>query len=453
MPDNPAPKKRKPGEVDRFTWRSLFNDSATPVYVLGKNRRLRFANAAWEKLTGLKLADALGMVCSNRRSSSPVAAALAPTPEAQAGRPDRARRAAPTGRGGPPWWDITFAPLSGEGGTVGIVGFVAVAGESERAAARKLPPAVIALRDRHAQQFTPDLFGGPAPVTSRLLGQLRHAAESAAPVWLVGERGSGKETAARVIHHASLRRDRAFVAIDCAGLQPYLVESILFGRGALLESAQVGTLYLKNPAALTRDLQQRLADFFAESEHAAPRLICGSGRTAGGDVAAGVLVPEFHAALAVLELPVPPLRDRIAELPRLVAQMLPGVAIDAAVFEVLAAHPWPANLRELADVVQESAAAAKGATVKAEHLPRELRVRAGLEGGTPRPKLLPLDSILQAVEKRLIQLALMKANNHQTKAAELLDIYRSRLWARLEALGIPVPPQPPKPRKDEAEPP
>jgi PAS domain S-box-containing protein len=450
MPENPSPKKGRPRGSGSLPWRAFFNDSTTPIYVLGKGRRLRFANAAWEKLTGLKLADALGMVCSARRHSSPLAAALAPTPEAEAGKPDRARRTAPTGRGGSHWWDITFAPLAGAGGVVGIVGFIAVAGEPERGAARKVPPAVAALRDRHAAHFTLDLFAGPAPASERFLAQLRHAAGSATPVWLVGERGAGKETAARVVHHAGPRRDRAFVGIDCVGLQPFLIDSLLFGHGGLLTGHQVGTLYLKEPAALPRDLQQRLADYFAEHEADAPRLISASARTAATEVADGKLVPEFHATLSVLELTVPSLRDRLADLPRLAAHFLPGVAVEAAVFEVLLAQPWPGNLRELAGVLGEAASAANG-PVKAEHLPRELRVRAGLEAAPARPKPLTIVPILAAVEKRLIELAMRKANGHQGKAAELLGVYRTRLARRLEALRIAVPPQPPTRANDEAE--
>ena len=78
---------------------------------------------------------------------------------------------------------------------------------------------------------------------------------------------------------------------------------------------------------------------------------------------------------------------------------------------------------------------------------RELRVRAGIEVPAVPPKPITLDPILEAVEKRLIQLALQRAKNHQTEAAEMLGIFRARLWRRLEALGMPTPPQPPKPRK------
>src|SRR5688572_4288174 len=152
MSEVPPSKKGRPRGSGSFAWRAFFQHSATPVFVLGKGRRLRFANAAWEKLTGLKLADALGMVCSARRPSS----ALAAAPEAEAGKPDCARRAAPSARSGPPWWDVTFAPLAGDDGLYGIVGFIAVVGETAPAAARKVPAAVAALRARHATHFTFD---------------------------------------------------------------------------------------------------------------------------------------------------------------------------------------------------------------------------------------------------------------------------------------------------------
>src|SRR5581483_10078150 len=199
MSHTPSPKKGRPKGSQSFGWRAFFQQTATPVFVLGKGRRLRFANAAWEKLTGLKLADALGMVCSARRHSSPLAAALAPTPDAQAGKPDRVRRPGPHSRHSHPWWDITFAPLAGDDAASGIVGFITVVGEPALAVVRKIPPSVTALRDRHARHFGFDLCSGESPAAERFAGQLRHVAESEAPVWLVGEPGSGKETAARVI--------------------------------------------------------------------------------------------------------------------------------------------------------------------------------------------------------------------------------------------------------------
>ena len=360
------------------------------------------------------------------------------------GRADRARRPAPPNRSGPPWWDVTFAPLSGEDGLFGIVGFVAVVGEPVPAAQRRIPAGVAALRDQHAKHFSPELLAGESLAAARLVAQVRLAAELNAPVWVVGEPGTGKETAARVIHSASRLRDRAFVAIDCAGLQPFLIDSLLFGHGGLSESDRVGTVYLKEPAELPRDLQQRLADHYQNQPDM--RLICGSGRTAQEAVAAGALVPVFQTELSAFEVRVPPLRDRLDDLPRLAARIVPVRPIDAAALSVLRTHPWPGNVRELADVLIEAAALAPTGPILREHLPHDLRVRAGIPR-TPPPKPLNLDAILEAVEKRLIQLALRKTNNSQTDAAEVLGVFRARLARRLEALGVPVPPQPPKPRK------
>ena len=374
MADKTPPKKGRPRGSGSFPWRAFFQHSTTPVFVLGKGRRLRFANPAWEKLTGVKLADALGMVCSARRHSTPLAAALAPTPEAEAGKPDKSRRATPGARHGTQWWDIAFAPLAGDDGLHGIVGFITVTGESTPHAARKLPTSLVALREQHAAHFSLDLFAGTSPASERFLSQLRHAAQSSAPMWLLGESGSGKETAARVIHHAGPNRDRTFVGVDCTGIQPFLVESVLFGHGGLLASGHIGTLYLKDPAALPRDLQQKLADCFTENQ-TAPRLISGSTRSAQEEAAAGKLVSEFHTALSVLELRVPPLRERLDDLAKLVAHFLPGVKVDAEALDVLRVQPWAGNLRELADALAEAAKAASDGPVKREHLPRELRVR------------------------------------------------------------------------------
>ncbi|QJW95935.1 PAS domain-containing protein [Frigoriglobus tundricola] len=93
-PPSPPSGKGRPRGSGGFGWRAFFHQSATPVFVLGKGKRLRFANAAWEELTGVKLEDALGMVCTARRSSTPLQAALAPTPKRSP--------AAPTAHAAPP---------------------------------------------------------------------------------------------------------------------------------------------------------------------------------------------------------------------------------------------------------------------------------------------------------------------------------------------------------------
>ncbi|HEX4607779.1 MAG TPA: sigma 54-interacting transcriptional regulator [Urbifossiella sp.] len=427
------PRKGRPKGAGGFTWRSFFHRSTTPVFVLGKNRRLRYANPAWERLAGVTLAESLGLVCSARRHATPLAAALAPTPDALAGRPDAARRPAPPNRTGPPWWDITFVPLAAADGLHGIVGSVRVVGEPVRAAARVIPAAVAAVREKHAAGFTPDLL------PPRLAAQLRLAGQTAAPVWLIGEPGSGKATAARVVHHAGAAREKMFVRVGCGELQPYLVESLFWGHGGLAGTDRVGTVYLADPAALSRDIQQQLLDLFTDDQPGTPRLVCGSPRPAATDVAAGRLLPEFHTLLSVLEITVPPLRDRADERPRLVSRLLDRSGappdIEPAAVEVLAAQPWPGNVRELAATVAEAVAAAAGGPVKREHLPRELRVRAGLEKPAPEPPLA-LEPAVAALEERLIRRALARTRGNVTKAADLLGIPRGRLLRRMTALGL-----------------
>ena len=430
MPERP---KGRPRGAAGFAWRAFFHQSTTPVFVLGKGRRVRYVNPAWEALTGTKRDDALGLVCTARRHSTPLAKALAPTPEALAGRPDKARRPAPPLKSGPPWWDVSFLPLAGTDGLYGVVGFITVVGERVTAAERNIPAGVMAARDRHAGHFTFDLLAGTSAASERFLGQVRLAAGTSAPVWLVGEPGSGKETTARVIHHAGGRRERMFVAIDCGGLTPGLVESLVWGVSGLAGSDRVGTVYLKDPGALPRDAQLQLLDWL--TDESAPRLICGSARTAGEEADAGRLRPEFHAALSVLELRVLPLRERAADLPRLLSHLPGGPAVDQAAVAVLASQPWPGNVRELAAVLAEAASAAAGGPITRDHLPHDLRVRAGLAKPPPEPSLV-LDPALEALEKRLIRAALGRTRGNASRAADLLGVGRPRLLRRMEALGI-----------------
>jgi DNA-binding NtrC family response regulator len=358
----------------------------------------------------------------------------------------------PPADAGPPWWDVTFVPLPGDGRMLGVLGLVAPVGERVRGGP-KVAPGLAELRQDHAAAYPFELLAGPSAASGRLLGQVQLAAQVTAPVWIVGEPGSGKETLARVIHHNGPAREKAFLGLDCSGLPPTLVESLLFGKGGLAGSGQLGTVYLKDPAALPLNVQDRLAGLFTAERADLPRLVCGSARPASDEVRAGRLIPPFHAVLAVLELRAPALRDRLDDLPALADRLLerlptkPVVADD--VWPVLRSYDWPANLRELADVLGQAVRSAAGGPVTRDHLPRLIREKhlIASEPLPPAGKTWTLDGVLEAVEKRLIELALRKTGNSQTEAAELLGVFRARLWRRMEALAIPAPPQPPKARK------
>ncbi len=386
---------------------------------------MRFANPAWEAATGQPFAKLRGTRITPRKSATALGNVLAPPPEAWAGEVCRARRPAPGEPAGPPWWDFTFLPLLGDGEArvLGVVGILTVVGSATPTARVPLPAAVAAVRAEHAAFYTFERLGGASAAAERLTAAVRAAAIGEMPVWVVGEAGSGKETVARVIHHHGPRRERAFVGLNCGGLQPYLIDGLLFGKGGASGGRAVGTLYLKNPEDLTPASQGRLLQWCESA--AGPRLICGSTKPAAEWVAKldRLLVTKY----AAFEISVPALRSRPEDLPLLLARM-GGTAVPPDVLATLKMWAWPGNLRELAGVVA-------GGVAKREQLPRALRERRLAVSGLTKPPP-PLDDVLAEVERRLIRLALAEAEGNQPLAAERLGIPRGRLYRRMAALGI-----------------
>ena len=429
----PTPKPREP------KWRALFRRSRSAVFVLSGNRRLRYANPAWEAATGLPLAKLRGTKFSeSRTSASPLWAALAPPPEVWRGESARVRRAAPDAEFGPPWWDVSFLPLRGAGDKIlGVVGTLEMVGEAPPRGAAKLPAIFETLRARRAAEFTFDLIGDASPACLRLQAQLRWAAENRAPTWLVGEPGTGKESLARAVHGAGRERERRFVALECGGLQPYLLDGLLFGKGGLVAGRTVGTLHLKNPAKLPRDSQERIAEWCESA--GGPHLIAGSIASVAEQVSARSLIPRFQTRLALLELRLAPLRERLAELPRFLARLAPSPA-DEAVLQVLRSHAWPGNFHELADVWHDALQRAAGAPVAPDHVARYVREHFLIASSAQLPRKLPgLDAVLESVERRMIARALAHSAGNVTDAAAKLGVVRARLARRIEALRIAPP--------------
>ena len=155
----------------RFPWKSFFHLSATAVYVLGPNGRLRYVNPAWETLTGKTFTSLRGTrISAKRESASPLWKVLAPPPEAWAGTPIHVRRARPEVEYGPPWWDVQFVPLKQSNGHA-VIGFVTQVGETPEKHAFREPEALATARADHAKWYTLELFGGSTPVMQRLQRQ------------------------------------------------------------------------------------------------------------------------------------------------------------------------------------------------------------------------------------------------------------------------------------------
>jgi DNA-binding NtrC family response regulator len=444
-----------------FRWQALLQRASEAVFVLDRRRRLLFVNAAWEQLTGVSASRAHGMLCRRPRpvaAGSPVEDVLAhvftPPPEVLRGAFARTRRSWANGES---WWDVEFLPLRqgepGEGylilGRVLPLPGAATTRDADAQTALVLPERLMDLRQRWAGSFTLDLLASTRPAMQRLVQQVRLASSVSAPVLLVGERGTGKETIARIIHYQGPHRERSFAALDCRRLPPAVLAGVLFGEAGDGRPG-FGALYLKEPACLPRDFQLRLVEVLLNTASsgaaASPRLLAGSSNRPEDDVRTGRLLEELYCGLGTLTLEVPPLRQRLLDLPHLVEEMLTAlngtaertiVDLTPAAWEVLTHHSWPGNLRELRQVVADAWNRATTEHIDAGDLPAALQLRRQLDQELVRPpQPVPLEERLQQVERRLIQLALHRSHGNHTKAAELLGIYRTRLLRRMKALDM-----------------
>lgn len=434
-----------------FRWQALLQRATEPLFLLDRQRRIRFVNRAWEELTGLSATEARGLVCRRRREVEPgspegVAHALTPPAEVRAGQAGRARRliAGSPGR----WWDVEFFPLRDGPGTYAVLGKIVPATGMAPWGAAPLPEKLGVLREEAARRYTFDSLAGGLPAQQRIVEQVRLASQTRATVLIVGEAGVGKEWAARVIHHQGTDRDRPFAALDCARLPPAALASALFGGGGL--ARRPGTLYLKAIAALPRDLQTRLGNVLADPDPSGPRVLASLSVDPAAEVQTGRLLDDLQAALSTLVLTLPPLRERRTDVPMLVDRLLEqvrteddpgrrhGTGLAADALEIVCEYRWPGNLRELAAVLTTACHHAKADAIAASDLPAYVRqaVRLDQEAGRAPERPLPLVDLMQQVERRLIILALQMAKGNKSRAAELLALSRGSLLNRLERLGI-----------------
>ena len=437
---DPSPADDRP-----FRWQALLHRAADPVFVLDRRRRLLFVNRAWEALTGFAADAARGLVC---RHSAPVgvdaspddalAHALTPSPEVYQGQPSRARRRAVyrTPNASPRWWDIDFLPLRQEAGYLVLGRILPLAEDpASNPTIAQLPERLVDLRQRRMRLFTFDRLDSLHPKMLRLAEQAQVAATLEIPVLIVGESGTGKHTLARILHAQGSRRDHGFLGLDCRILPP----------GAVVEALQnpgKGTIYLSSPECLPIDVQQSLCDH----RSATTRLILGCRDDPEEAVRAGRLLGRLFWQASVFRLDLLPLRERPEDLPRLVERLLAewnareGRTVRGPTGEAraaLVAYPWPGNLRELREVLHDSADRASAEWIDLENLPSAVRLALQSERQPlTRSKPLDLERTLEAVEARLITLALRRAEGNRTRAAEILGIPRARLLRRIEAFGL-----------------
>jgi NtrC-family two-component system response regulator AlgB len=295
-----------------------------------------------------------------------------------------------------------------------------------------------------------------------VIEQLQAASGHDVPVLLRGENGTGKGVLARALHAFGPRRDRPFVVVNCPTLSAELLASELFGhaRGSFtgavrdqpgrVEAAEGGTLFLDEIAELPPALQAKLLRFLQERQFervgevrtrtADVRVVAATNRELEKEVAEGRFREDLLYRLNVLELTVPPLRDRREDLPELARALVSFAAqsfgrsapsIGEEALAALAGYPWPGNVRELKNVLERALILGKGPELLAAHLPE--RFAGGLGGVPDAPPQPGADCTLEELERAHVKGVLARAST-QEEAARILGIDASTLWRKRKKL-------------------
>ncbi len=333
----------------------------------------------------------------------------------------------------------------------------------------------------------PEALVGRSPAMQELFKRIALVAPADVPVLITGESGTGKELVALAIHRHGPRRNGPFVPVNLASVTPTLVERELFGhrkgsftgatedRPGLLEQAAGGTLLLDELGDLPPDLQVKLLRViehrtFTPIGETRPRpvdirILAATNRSLGDLMAEGKFREDLYFRLSVFPIHLPPLSDRLGDIPDLVAHFLrlarlPGTdeaRTTPALIEALRARPWAGNVRELRNAIEHAAIVARGRALAPEHLPpvgrpgseagrsaaEDLRapIAAWARHQLADPASLAADPalyerFLDQVEPPLLQAVLDHCRDNRAAAAEILGIHRTTLRQKLRKYGI-----------------
>jgi two-component system NtrC family response regulator len=303
----------------------------------------------------------------------------------------------------------------------------------------------------------------------QVLDVVDKAAPSRSTVLISGESGTGKELVARAIHYASPRRNGPFVAVNCMAFNPGVLESELFGhekgsftgavsrRRGRFELADKGTLFLDEVGELSADLQVKLLRVLQEKTFERVggmepvevdlRLVAATNKNLPEEVAAGNFREDLFYRLNVVQVDIPPLRERREDIPYLAAHFLENFARENSksfqgftpeAMDYLSAYEWPGNVRQLENVIERCVVLARGETVEVEDLPPEIRDEESQFKSAVDllPARLDLSETLEKIEAALVRRALARSGFVQVKAAELLGVSKSLLQYKLKKYKI-----------------
>lgn len=331
---------------------------------------------------------------------------------------------------------------------------------------RDLKTENIRLQGEVEERYRFDNIIGKSKGMREIFSTIRQISEKASTVLIHGESGTGKELVARAIHYNSPRKNKPFVAVNCAAIPETLIESELFGheKGSFtdaqsrrighFELAHQGTLFLDEISELSLSTQAKILRSIQEREFIRVggtktisvdvRLIAATNRNLEEQMAKGAFRSDLYYRINVVPIHIPPLRNRKDDIFLLTQHFLekhagPGKKhITPQAMDVLGAYDWPGNVRELENIIERVVVLSKGEVIAPEDLPIHLKSGSQVElikRGVLDGRISFLDAEKE-FEKDIIQEALKKSNNVQTRAADLLGISRRILKYKMDKYGI-----------------
>ncbi|BBJ98920.1 sigma-54-dependent transcriptional regulator [Xanthomonas campestris] len=313
-----------------------------------------------------------------------------------------------------------------------------------------------------------DALIGHSPAMRTVHKRIGLAAGAELPVLITGETGTGKELAARALHRASTRAQRAFVAVNCAAIPLELMESELFGhrKGAfsgatsdrigLIRQADGGSLFLDEIGDMPLPMQGKLLRFLQEGEvtplggngaqKVDVRVLAATHRDLAAWASTGQFRSDLRYRLNVVPIELPPLRERGDDILLLATHFLQSAggaarALSPDAQRRVLDHPWPGNVRELRNVMQRCALLVRGHTIAAGDLDEALGEPLPGDPLQSQPADAPtgtqsLPEAVAQLEKRMIQAALTQAQGNRAEAARQLGIHRQLLYRKLDDYGL-----------------
>ncbi len=305
------------------------------------------------------------------------------------------------------------------------------------------------------------------PKMQEIFTQIGKVADLKTTILVLGESGTGKELVAQAVHNNGCRSEKPFVAVNCGAIPENLLESELFGhvRGAftdasndktgLFEQADNGTLFLDEIGELPLALQVKLLRALQEGEirrvgassakKVDVRVISATSRDLSADIEAGIFREDLYFRLNVFSLQLPPLRERVDDIPLLTDHFLKrygkgdeqALRIEPDAMRSLMAYRWPGNVRELENVIERASILCENGCITADFLPSTVRLRGETNAGEfDADENLSIKKAENAMERELIRKALAKTGGNRTHAAKILEISHRSLLYKLKEYGI-----------------